>query len=86
LRVTSDRRAGRIVQVADIATAQSFTSHSNRDMIAYYSHASSKSREDAMQKMYGKKDELTEDKLKVIFEKVQKKKMKFEEFLTIILG
>lgn len=43
----------RLVEVTDLATAQSFTGHANKQMIAYYSHASDGSRKAAMERMYG---------------------------------
>ena len=43
----------RLVQVTDIATAQSFTGHTSPEMINYYSHASDESRRTAMRKLYG---------------------------------
>jgi len=43
----------RLVEVTDLATAQSFTGHANKQMIAYYSHASDGSRRAAMERMYG---------------------------------
>ena len=43
----------RLIEVTDLATAQSYTGHANKQMIAYYSHASDDSRRTAMQRMYG---------------------------------
>lgn len=43
----------RLVEVTDLATAQSFTGHANKQMIAYYSHASDGSPKAAMERMYG---------------------------------
>jgi integrase len=76
----------RITEIADVATAQSFTSHSNASMVAYYAQASQKNRRAAMESLYGEKRELTVEKLKIIFEKVRNKKMSFEDFTAEILG
>lgn len=70
----------RIVQVADIATAQSFTSHSNAEMVAYYSHASPDSKRAAMEKMYGKKEVLTPEGLRELYEKTKTGELEFEDF------
>lgn len=43
----------RLVEVTDLATAQSFTGHANKQMVAYYAHASDGSRRAAMERMYG---------------------------------
>lgn len=70
----------RLVQVTDIATAASFTGHSDKAMVAYYSHASDASKQKAMQAMYGTSD------LKEIFERVKDGRMKYEEFAALVAG
>lgn len=68
----------RIIQVADIATAAAYTAHSNKEMVAYYSHASRESKRTAMEKMYGQTNNL--EKLRKIYDKIAAGEMTFEEF------
>lgn len=42
----------RLIQVTDLATTQSYTGHSNAEMVVYYSHASDSSRRKAMERLY----------------------------------
>ena len=50
----------RMVQVTDLATVQSYTGHSDREMIAYYSHATPESQKAAMEALYGKNKVISE--------------------------
>jgi integrase len=43
----------RLVRVTDLATAQSFTGHSTKEMLGYYAHASEDSQALAMHRLYG---------------------------------
>jgi len=74
----------RIVEIADVATAQSFTGHANASMVAYYSHTTDRQRRNAMARLYGNPAE-TREKLKIVFEKVLKKELNFDGFLKEIL-
>lgn len=64
----------RLVGVTDIATAASYTGHSDKEMVAYYSHATEESQKAAMEALYGGID------LKEIYEKVRSGTMSFDEF------
>jgi integrase len=70
----------RMSQVADLATTQAYTGHSDQEMVVYYSHASKDSKRRAMERMYGSND----GKLKEIYEKVRVGEMDFEAFLKEI--
>ena len=69
----------RLVQVADLATAASFTGHASREMVAYYSHASDGSRKAAMARLYG-----NEDRLRSIWERTRSGALEFEAFAAEI--
>ena len=71
----------RLVRHTDIATAQSFTGHSDEEMVNYYSHASPASRRAAMEAMYGNGNR---EKLREVFDKVRSRKLDFEEFLAAL--
>lgn len=72
----------RLVRVTDLATAQSFTSHSSPEMLDHYAHASEQSQKQAMEAMYGSAK--TTEKLRQIYDQVLAGKMSFEEFLERI--
>lgn len=74
----------RLIQVTDLATAASFTGHSNKEMVLYYSHSSSASRQTAMRKLYGKK-QMTDEDLMEIFVKVREGQMPFADFKRSVL-
>lgn len=69
----------RLVQVTDIATAAAFTGHSDKEMVAHYSHATSASKKAAMTALYG----TNEKRLRDIFERIVSGDMKLEEFQNI---
>lgn len=62
----------------DIATIQSFSSHSDREMVMKYSHATEESRRRALGMVGGETD--LDGELEEIYEAVRKKKMSLEEF------
>lgn len=64
----------RMMRVTDMATTQSFTGHSNKEMVAIYAHADSASRRRAMERMY------KGDFLGNIYEKIRSGEMTLEEF------
>lgn len=68
----------RLVKVTDIATAASFTGHSDKEMVAYYSHASDESQKAAMEALYGRTG------LREIYEKVRSGTMNFDDFRAAI--
>lgn len=43
----------RLIQITDLATAQSYTGHSTKEMLGYYGHATDDSRRKAMQGLFG---------------------------------
>lgn len=63
----------------DIATIQSFSSHSDREMVMKYSHATEDTRRRALG-MLASEDDVSEDELAEIYKAVRSKKMSFEEF------
>lgn len=63
----------------DIATIQSFSSHSDREMVMKYSHATEETRRRALGAVTGGEG-ADEEELERIYEAVRKKKMSFEEF------
>ena len=69
----------RLIQVTDMATAAEFTGHSDMQMVAYYSHASTASKKAAMEALYGNGKNLRE-----IYDKVVSGEMDFEAFLAAI--
>jgi integrase len=73
----------RLIQVTDLATAASYTGHSAKEMVVWYSHATTASRQTAMQKLYGKK-EITDEELMEIFIKVREKRLLFDEFKQLL--
>lgn len=64
----------RLTQVTDIATTASFTGHSDKEMVVYYSHASEESQRAAMERLYGSSD------IKEVFEKVKNGQMSLKTF------
>lgn len=68
----------RMQQVTDMATTASYTGHSSREMVDYYSQASKESRRRAMQKMYS---EDREQELAEIFDRIRSENMDFQEFV-----
>lgn len=76
----------RLIQVTDLATAQSFTGHQTQEMLGYYSHASDISRREAMEKLYNKKQDLGPENLRKIFEKIKNNEMEFADFYALVTG
>lgn len=74
----------RLVQVTDIATAASFSGHSDGAMVVHYSHASKESRREVMEKLYGAEIDL--EKLRQFYDKVVAGNLSFEEFSEAVLG
>lgn len=68
----------RIIQVTDMATAAAFTGHSSKEMVDYYSHASTESKKQAMEKLYGGKKVKAD--LRDIYDKVVAGALDFEAF------
>lgn len=64
----------RLIAVTDLATARSFTGHSDNQMVAYYSHATAESQRAAMEALYGGDD------LRKIYDKIRSNEMDFETF------
>jgi len=73
----------RLVQVADIATAAALTGHSNKEMVAYYAHASEQSKANAMDAMYG--SSRTDEILRLIYDRIAAGEMTFEQFRSAVL-
>lgn len=73
----------RLVQVTDIATAAAFTGHSDKEMVAYYSHASAASKRAAMRAMYGTKKDREE--VLDLFRSVKDGAITFEDFYRLVL-
>jgi integrase len=69
----------RLIQVTDLATAKSFSGHSDSEMVAIYSHASDESRRQAMTALYGSK-EIGRERLRELFDQVRKNEIDFDEF------
>ena len=67
----------RLMQVTDLATTQSFSSHSDESMVMLYSHATDERRRLAMQKLYG---EQPEEQLDEIFTKIKSGDLDLDEF------
>ena len=74
----------RLVQVADIATTASLTGHSDKEMVAYYAHASDASRRAAWRSLYG--GELDAENLRDLFERVRSGECNFEQFERELQG
>jgi len=68
----------RLIAVTDLATARSFTGHSDNQMVAYYSHATAESQRAAMEALYGS------DNLREIFDAVRDEKMSFDDFKKVV--
>lgn len=68
----------RMMRVADMATVQSFTGHSNKEMVAIYAHADPESRRRAMERMY------KGDFLGDIYNKIKSGEMSLEQFKAIM--
>lgn len=76
----------RLIQNTDLATAQSLTGLSTKDLLGYYGHATDASKRAAMENLYGEKREFGITELREIFDKIQSNKMKFAEFCENIAG
>ncbi|MDQ3748044.1 MAG: site-specific integrase [Acidobacteriota bacterium] len=74
----------RLMQVTDIATAQSYSGHQSNEQLLHYAHTNDESRKQAMAKLYGTAGDLDLKKLKKIFDKVKAGKMTFEKFYNEI--
>lgn len=64
----------RMSQVTDIATTAAYTGHSDKEMVAYYSHATDESQRIAMERMYGSTG------FEEVFEQVKNGQMSLENF------
>lgn len=71
----------RMMEVADLPTTQAYSAHSDKEMVAYYSHSSAAKRKAAMEKMYGSG---RRDLLLKIYEKVVAGEMDFEAFFEAL--
>jgi integrase len=68
----------------DLATIQSFSGHSSRELVMRYSHARPESRRRAMEAIDGSTNGNGNGKLLEIFKKVSAGEMDFDEFLTAL--
>jgi hypothetical protein len=76
----------RLIQKTDLATAQSFTGLSTKDLLGYYGHATDDSKRLAMESLYGESRELAITELREIFDTVRAGKMDFAEFCALVSG
>lgn len=76
----------RMVQVTDLATAKSFTGHSDDEMVAYYTHASDRSRKEAMARLYGNEHINGDDPRKTVYDRIRSGEATFEEFCGFLDG
>ncbi len=76
----------RLIQTTDLATAQSLTGLSTKDLLGYYGHATDNSKKAAMKNLYGETPVFSVDELQKIYNGVQAGKLTFEEFCAQLAG
>lgn len=68
----------------DLATIQSFTGHSDKELVLRYSHARPESRRRAMRAIETEPEKFDSEELKKVFEAVKNGEMNFKEFARFI--